>query len=86
MTFEDHPLTDFGLSVSAWPVAVVIASSYFLLTALYRLYFSPLAAIPGPAAAALTHVYSMYHDIVRGGQYIWEVDEMHKRYGQHASV
>ncbi|CAG9997061.1 unnamed protein product [Clonostachys byssicola] len=54
---------------------------YWVWTAIYRLYLSPLAKIPGPKIAALTTWYCAYHDIIRGGQYIWVVEEMHRKYG-----
>lgn len=30
---------------------------------------------------AATSWYNAYHDLVRGGQYIWVVEEMHRKYG-----
>ncbi|KAI0019377.1 cytochrome P450 [Xylariomycetidae sp. FL0641] len=70
-----------------WPsrsLLWVLAASalvYIVVTAIYRLYFSPLAKFPGPKIAALTSWYNGYHDLVRGGQYIWVVEEMHRKYG-----
>ncbi|KAF7561089.1 hypothetical protein G7046_g3049 [Stylonectria norvegica] len=54
---------------------------YWLGLVIYRLYLSPLAKFPGPKLAALTSWYCAYHDIIRGGQYIWVVEEMHRKYG-----
>lgn len=31
--------------------------------------------------AALTTWYAGYHDLVRGGQYVFVVEEMHRKYG-----
>lgn len=32
---------------------------------------------------AATSLYAMYHDLIRGGQYNWEIEKMHKQYGSH---
>ena len=32
---------------------------------------------------AATSLYAMYHDLVRGGQYNWEIEKMHQQYGSH---
>ena len=49
--------------------------------AVYRLYFHPLAAFPGPKCAAVTGWYEFVHDILRKGQFIWVVEQLHERYG-----
>ncbi|KAM0592775.1 hypothetical protein ACHAPN_006606 [Verticillium nonalfalfae] len=51
------------------------------VVAIRRVYFSPLSKFPGPTIAALTTWYAAYHDIVRGGQYTFVIEEMHRRYG-----
>ncbi|KOS17608.1 Trichodiene oxygenase [Escovopsis weberi] len=54
---------------------------YAACLAVYRLYLSPIAHIPGPKIAALTVWYEAYYDVVVGGHYIWKVMDMHKKYG-----
>lgn len=51
---------------------------------IYRLYFHPLASIPGPRLASATQWYEFYYDILRwpGGQYWSEIDKMHETYGR----
>ncbi|KAI3329673.1 cytochrome P450 [Ustulina deusta] len=49
--------------------------------AVYRLYLSPLAKIPGPKLAAVSYLYESYYEIVLGGQYFKRVAQMHKQYG-----
>lgn len=66
-----HKLLVFGL----------LALLYVLGYVVYQLYLSPLAKFPGPKIAALTTWYNGYHDLVRGGQYIWVVQDMHREYG-----
>ncbi|KAI1814019.1 cytochrome P450 [Poronia punctata] len=67
-------------SFRPWVFAAVWVA-YLVVRSVYRLYFSPLAKFPGPKLAALTTWYHAYHDLVRGGQYVWVVEEMHKKYG-----
>ncbi|GAB1210518.1 hypothetical protein APSETT445_009312 [Aspergillus pseudonomiae] len=57
------------------------AISYLVVRSIYRLYFHPLSKFPGPKLAALTHLYEMYYDIVKGGKYLWEMQRMHDQYG-----
>ncbi|KAI0143997.1 cytochrome P450 [Hypoxylon sp. NC0597] len=70
-----------------WPasfqplLAVALIAFYMLGLGLYRLYLSPLAKIPGPKLAALTTWYNAYYDLWQRGQYIWVVEEMHRKYG-----
>ena len=54
---------------------------YGLSLVIYRLYFDPLAGFPGPKIAAATAWYEFYHDVIRRGQYIYKIEEMHKKYG-----
>lgn len=59
-----------------------LALLYMIYLAIYRLYFSPLAAFPGPKIAAATGLYEFYYDWWLSGQYIFEVEKMHKKYGK----
>jgi hypothetical protein len=66
-----------------------VASACFLLwlvylvgLAIYRLYLSPLAKFPGPKLAALSKNYELYYDVVRRGQFIFHIQELHKKYGE----
>jgi hypothetical protein len=60
---------------------LALGLGYAITLIVGRLYLSPLSGFLGPKIAAITSQYAMYHNIVRGGRYIWVVDEMHKRYG-----
>ena len=55
---------------------------YLLGVALYRLYLSPIAKFPGPKLAALTSWYEAYYDIIRKGKYVFEIEDMHRKYGE----
>ena len=56
---------------------------YLAATALYRLYFSPLAGFPGPTLTALTQWYEVYCEILKngGGQFTFQIHEWHREYG-----
>lgn len=54
---------------------------YLLSIGVYRVFFSPLAKIPGPVLAKLTYGYEFYFDVVNRGSYIWKVKQLHDKYG-----
>ena len=59
---------------------------YLFGLAAYRLYFSPLSKFPGPKLAALTKFYELYYDVVRQGQFTFQIQKMHKKYGTTAAL
>lgn len=71
----------FSFVVCFWTVTVGLWSLYVALVAVYRLYFSPLAHIPGPRLPALTRWYEAYYEIVLSGQYSFHIDKLHDLYG-----
>ncbi|KAL4876881.1 cytochrome P450 [Aspergillus karnatakaensis] len=62
-------------------VIAVGAILYLGVRSIYRLYFHPLSHIPGPKLAAITSGYEFYHNIFRGGLFVWEVKRLHEIYG-----
>lgn len=70
---------------SAGPLALCFGGLAFLIylvyTAVYRLYLSPLANIPGPKLAALTFGYEMYYDLVEKARFPWKIEALHEQYG-----
>ena len=59
---------------------------YALWGALYRLYLSPIAGFPGPKLAALTYWYETYYDVVRKGKFVFEIENMHRKYGEPSII
>lgn len=55
---------------------------YRLLKVVYNLQSNPLARFPGPRLAAASHLYEFYWSIVRDGEFTWQIERIHKRYGK----
>ncbi|KAL4999998.1 cytochrome P450 [Aspergillus recurvatus] len=64
-----------------WEVVLLLIICFYLSRTIYRLYFHPLAKFPGPKTAAATGLYEIYHDVIRGGRFLWEIERMHRIYG-----
>src|ERR1700712_2212859 len=60
----------------------VLLFTYVAGLSLYRLVFSPLAEFPGPKLAGLTLWYEFYYDVIKRGQYLFKIRDMHERYGK----
>ena len=61
---------------------VLLAALLTIGGAIRRLFLHPLAHIPGPRLAALTWWYEFYFDVIQPGQYVFKIQELHKRYGK----
>jgi hypothetical protein len=69
---------------SAISIVFAITSLLFLyavVIVIHRLYFNPLSKFPGLKLAAATLWYEFYFNITRRGEFIWEIERMHKKYG-----
>ena len=58
---------------------------YSIYGIIYRLYQSPIAKFPGRKLAAVTFWYEFYYDVIKRGDYVWEIQKMHDRYGATSS-
>ena len=54
-------------------------------TAIYNLYFHPLAHIPGPKFAAATYLYQTYYCLVGRSRFYIQVKHLHDIYGINMS-
>lgn len=74
--------TQFSLSGINLSVLVSAFGLYLLGLLIYRLFLSPIANIPGPKLTAATGWYETYHDVYKGGKFIFKIEEWHQQYGQ----
>ena len=72
-----------GEMVSPTGFSILFLSSVLYVCGLYiyRMFFDSLSHIPGPKLAAATLWYEFYYDVVKQGQYTWEIGRMHEKYG-----
>ncbi len=75
-----------SLSWVALPVlGLTLFLAYLAVIGIYRLYFHPLAAYPGPKLAALTPWYEFYYDVVLDGKFLFQRQKLHATYGMRQS-
>ena len=51
------------------------------LVIIRRLFFHPLSAFPGPRLAAATTFYKMYFEVIKGGELLGRIHQLHVLYG-----
>jgi hypothetical protein len=72
---------DIGIGIT------LLCATYFIIVAIYRLYFSSYAKFPGPKLAALTYGYMFYYDAIAGkGQYMYKIKELHEEYSSPSAL
>lgn len=55
---------------------------WLLYVILSRLLFHPLSWVPGPRLAAITGLYRFYYNVIRRGDLLNQLKELHRIYGQ----
>lgn len=64
-----------------WFTVAIIG--WYLLTIVRRLYYHPLAQIPGPKLAAATLLYQTYYSFAGGrSRFYQKIARLHHEYGQ----
>lgn len=77
-------LPDFNFPYLAATLAIVVFQlAYFAFIVVHRLYFSPLSGFPGPKLAAATSWYEFYYQYWLNGQYVFQIEKLHKKYGTY---
>ncbi|CAN9394820.1 unnamed protein product [Alternaria alternata] len=72
---------ELGLSPEAGIYAAGLITSFVAYIVVYRLFFHPLAQIPGPKLAAITFLYQTYYSFKDGSRFYKQVGLLHEKYG-----
>ncbi|RYN45562.1 hypothetical protein AA0114_g8885 [Alternaria tenuissima] len=72
---------ELGLGPEAGIYAAGLITSFVAYIVVYRLFFHPLAQIPGPKLAALTFLYQTYYSFKDGSRFYKQVGLLHEKYG-----
>ena len=81
MSIHSSNFIDISPTTSITLALVAGLAAYTLYGAIWRLFLSPIAHIPGPRFAALTFWNEFYYDVYLGGKYTWKLREYHETYG-----
>ncbi|KAE8445994.1 hypothetical protein EG329_012633 [Mollisiaceae sp. DMI_Dod_QoI] len=68
-------------TISALGFFFLAFGTYLFYEIVWRLYFSPISRFPGPRIAAITLLYELWYELVKGGQYTFKIAELHEKYG-----
>lgn len=72
------------LTFVTWYYATYVALSlvaWLLGTIAYRLFFHPLAKVPGPKIASVTRLYLFYYNSMKDGTLYLQIEKLHEIYG-----
>ncbi len=76
-----------SINLSSGALIFVLGSvAYTVYGAIWRLFMSPVAHVPGPRFAAMTFWNEFYYDVFLGGRYTWKLLEYHERYGMKDTI
>ncbi|KAL8749873.1 MAG: hypothetical protein Q9199_007423, partial [Rusavskia elegans] len=54
---------------------------YQITRTIYRITYHPLAHFPGPKLAAISRWYEIYYELMLGGRFAQQIENLHERYG-----
>ncbi|KAA8897519.1 cytochrome P450 [Sphaerosporella brunnea] len=70
-------------SLPSWMLLFGSFLIYWIIKIVYRIWFHPLAHVPGPKIAAATHLYHFYHNAFNKGQFVpYILPGLHEKYGR----
>jgi hypothetical protein len=70
-----------GSFLGLWAALVGTFLAYLIYSALSKTFFHPLCHFPGPKLAALTRWYAAYYELIRDGDLVEHLHDLHEMYG-----
>ncbi|KAL6915276.1 hypothetical protein FSST1_006771 [Fusarium sambucinum] len=70
-----------NVSLTLFQVIFLAITATFFSVIIYRLYFHPLAKVPGPRLAAVTWLYQTYYSFIGGSRFYLQIEKLHEIYG-----
>jgi hypothetical protein len=71
-----------SLTQSALLSVFIVIGLCDVLVIIRRLFFHPLSKFPGPRLAAATTFYKTYFEVIRGGELLGRIHQLHVLYGR----
>jgi hypothetical protein len=65
-----------AITFTVWSIAVGI----------YRVFFHPLAKLPGPKLAGLTYLYRFKYNVLDHGKFYLQIEKLHQKYGSCSAI
>lgn len=69
-----------NILITCFTASLILCASIVV----YRLILHPLSNFPGPQLAAASSLYRIYHEMIRDGEWLAQVEHLHTKYGSHA--
>lgn len=69
------------VSLNPFHLFLVVILIWIIGHIIYRLYFHPLAKVPGPTLAAITWLYQTYYSFIGGSRFYLRIERLHRIYG-----
>ncbi|MCJ1312098.1 hypothetical protein MMC25_005772 [Agyrium rufum] len=67
--------------VALWMTLFVAVITRIAWLVVYRVYFHPLAKVPGPHLAKITFWYETWYEVVHDARFTWKCAQLHQKYG-----
>jgi hypothetical protein len=61
---------------------IVVYTASWVIIAIHRITFHPLARFPGPFLCRISYIYQIYYEAYLNGRMLERLPDLHKKYGE----